>query len=122
MTNNTSVLNITRNYRVKHKLAKAMKRPKRILNVARNQYMSSKQALRAIDSCACAWVDYGVSVRDLSLSEAIIARNQQARLREPLALAELHNLHYRPAVGKEAEARKVQIRIRVANQFAAQVA
>lgn len=51
--------------------------------------MKHKQAQKAVDTCACTWVEFGVSVRDLTLAEAIAARNEQARIREPLAFAEL---------------------------------
>jgi hypothetical protein len=60
--------------------------------------MKFKQALKAIEACACAWVEYGVSVRDLSLIESIQARNEQARKRAPLAPAELRDLTFEPPV------------------------
>jgi len=54
--------------------------------------MKRRQAIRAIENCACAWVQYGVSIRDLTIAEAIAARNEQARTAEPLPLAELPGL------------------------------
>lgn len=68
---------------------------KTILNVTRGFYMKRSRAERAItEECACAWVEYGVSVRDLTLAESIKARNEQAALREPLAYAELPGIVY----------------------------
>lgn len=66
MSGNTRVLNVTRGYSIKH-----------------------KAALKAVENCACVWVEFGVSVRDLTLAESIAARNEQAARREPLAFAEL---------------------------------
>ncbi len=77
MSNNTRILNITRNYSLKH-----------------------KQALRAIEQCAAAWVVYGETIRDLTLAESIAARNIEAKLREPIAAAELPGLIFRAPVGK----------------------
>lgn len=96
MANNTRVQNLTRNYSLKH-----------------------KQALRAVENCACAWVEFGVSVRDLSLAESIVKRNEQARTREPLAFAELPSLIYRPSERGAALTRAGYEQVRAANQFAA---
>lgn len=74
----------------------------RVQNVSRGYSMKFRQALKAIEACACAWVEYGVSVRDLSLSESIAARNEQSQLREPLPLAEIHGLKYEPAAKDRA--------------------
>lgn len=66
--------------------------------------MKYKQALKAIENCACAWVEgkVGLEVRDLTLAESIIARNQQAREREPLANSEIHGLKFEPPIGAQA--------------------
>ena len=64
----------------------------RILNVSRGFTLKHGQAVKAIGNCACAWVEYGVSIRDLTIAEAITARNEQARIAEPLPLAELPGL------------------------------
>lgn len=42
--------------------------------------------------CACEWVEFGVSVRDLTLAESIKMRNEQSADREPLAYAEIPGL------------------------------
>jgi hypothetical protein len=69
-----------------------MSNNQRILNVSRGFTLKHKQAVRAIANCACAWVEYGISIRDLTIAEAIMARNDQARSAEPLPLAELPGL------------------------------
>jgi hypothetical protein len=61
----------------------------RIYNVTRGYSMRGKQALRAVDNCAMAWVEVGRSVRDLTLRESIAARSKQASDREPLPMAEI---------------------------------
>lgn len=90
----------------------------RIYNETRRFHMKHKQAVRAVESCACAWVEYGVSVRDLSLSEAITARNHQASTREPLPFAELPGLIFRAPAGKEAATHREQMTAIEANQWA----
>lgn len=76
----------------------------RVLNVTRGYSMKFKQALRGIESCACAWIEYGVTVRDLTLAESIKARNEQASRREPLARAELPNLTFQhPGAAQERQ-------------------
>lgn len=66
----------------------------RVQNLSRGYSMKFRQALKAIEACACAWVEYGVSVRDLSVAEAIQARIEQAAMREPLPLAEIPGLKF----------------------------
>jgi hypothetical protein len=74
----------------------------RILNISKNIRLKYSQALRSIESCACAWVIEGESIRDLTLKESIQARNEQARLREDLPRAELKNIKYEPALSGQA--------------------
>lgn len=52
----------------------------RVLNVSRGFTLKYKQALRAIENCAAAWVDPGQSIRDVSLAESIAMRNKQAQM------------------------------------------
>jgi len=80
--------------------------------------MKHSQALRAVEQCACAWVEFGVSVRDLSLAESITKRNQQASMRAPLEWAELPGVVYRPAERNQAVTRQGFDLVRAANQFA----
>lgn len=108
MTNNARVLNITRGFTLKH-----------------------KQALRAIDECACAWatneecdsanVPRGTAVRDLTLSESIQARSIQAKHREPMPLAEIHGLTFDLPKGNGTSARMRFGLVSEANRFAATV-
>lgn len=71
-----------------------------VFNVTRGCYLRFKQARKAVENCACAWVDYGVNVRDLTLAESIAARMQQAKDREPLPYAEVFGLRFEPPIGK----------------------
>lgn len=73
----------------------------RVLNVTRGYHIKYKHALRGLEQCAVTWVEEGVSVRDLTLAESIAARNEQAKLREPLCYAELPGVMFRPPVGQE---------------------
>jgi hypothetical protein len=93
----------------------------RVFNVTRRCFMKQKQAARAVENCACAWLEYGVSLRDLTLAEAIAARNRQASLRDPLPFAELPGLLYRAAPGKEAGVVAERAMSLAANRFALQV-
>ena len=52
----------------------------RVVHVHRGFSLKHKQVLRAVENCAAAWVEFGVSFRDLTPAEgAITARNEQAR-------------------------------------------
>lgn len=90
----------------------------RVFNQSRSAYVKLRQAEQAVANCACAWVEFGVSVRDLSLKEAIAARNERARLQEPLACAEIPGLVYEPGPGREAAARAQKRLAFEAKQFA----
>jgi hypothetical protein len=52
------------------------------------------QARKAVDNCACAWVVYGISLRNLNLAESIAARAVQAKNRQPLPYAEVPGLRF----------------------------
>lgn len=71
-----------------------MSKDPRILNITRGFRLKWKQAERAIENCACVWVEPGVSVRNLSLAESIEARHLRAKQQEPLPIAELPGLRY----------------------------
>lgn len=82
----------------------------RILNLSRGFRLKRNQALKAIEQCACEWVEVGVSVRDLTLAESITKRNEQAKIREPLAEAEIPGLLYQPTecnVASNRESRRL---------------
>ena len=89
----------------------------RVLNVSRGFTLKHKQALRAIDNCAAAWVEIGKTIRDLTLAEAISARNKQATQREPLEFTEVHGLRYEPAASGIAQTREGFGLSREANRF-----
>lgn len=89
------------------------------MNITRGYSMKFKQALHAIEQCAVTWVEYGVSVRDLSLQESIEARNRQAKDREPLPLSEIQGLIFQPAV-KDVSSNRESCRLAYeAGKFAA---
>jgi hypothetical protein len=67
----------------------------RIFNITRKFYLKRSQVERAIENCAMCWIEFGVSVRDLTIAEAINARNQQAANREPLERTELPNVVFK---------------------------
>ncbi len=50
----------------------------RVFNVTRQFWLKPKRALYAVEQCSAAWVEFGVSVRDLTLAESIAKRNEQA--------------------------------------------
>jgi hypothetical protein len=68
----------------------------RVFNVSRGFTLKYKQALRAVEECACAWVVENKTIRDLTLAESIAARNHQAKTRTPLASSEIPGLKYDP--------------------------
>ena len=74
----------------------------RILNRTKGHSISRKQALRAIENCAAAWVVPNESIRDLTLAESIAARNTQAAEREILDRAELPGITFKPPIGAQA--------------------
>ncbi|MFC5861075.1 hypothetical protein ACFPT7_02085 [Acidicapsa dinghuensis] len=76
------------------------------------------QVEKRVADCLLAWVVKGVSFRKLTPAEAVRARNEAARLREPLPFAELPGLLYRPAAGREAGTRLQRTRAVEANRFA----
>lgn len=67
-----------------------------VLNTTRGFYLRLNQARKAVENCACAWVEHGVTVRDLTLAESISARAVQEKYREPLPYAEIHGLRFDP--------------------------
>lgn len=90
----------------------------RIYNVSRGFSLKHKQALRAIENCAATWVEFGVSIRDLTLAESIAARNAQAQAREPLASVEIPGLRFEPSESGKSLTTKGFALIREANQLA----
>jgi len=64
----------------------------RITNLTSGFRLKRSQAENRIDQCISCWVVQGQTIRDLTLAERVNARSEQARLIEPLALAECHGL------------------------------
>jgi hypothetical protein len=87
----------------------------RILNISKNIRLKYSQALKSIESCACAWVIEGESIRDLTLKESIQARNEQAKQREPMPNAELPGISYEPSTSGQSAARAGYELIMLAN-------
>jgi hypothetical protein len=92
----------------------------RVFNVTRGYALKHKAALKAIENCACAWVEFGVSVRDLTIAEAIRARNEQAAKCEPLAFAELPGVMYEPTASAVSSSFERMSLVRAANHFVCQ--
>lgn len=95
-----------------------MPKDPRVLNVSRGFLLRFNQARKAVENCACAWVDHGVSIRDLTLAESIAARVLQAKDREPLPYAEVHGLRFDPPVGMDGAYRKSRLLAFEASLFA----
>lgn len=89
----------------------------RVINLTRGFRLKLNQAERAVEACAAAWVEYGVSLRDLTLAEAIAARNEEAKRREPLPYAEIPGLIYEPGASRAASNRQELALAAQANQF-----
>ncbi len=99
-----------------------MCKPRRVRNVTTGYWLKPAQAQRAIEECAAAWVEEGVSMRSVTLAEAIALRNAQAARREPVAMAELPGVRYEPTM-KGLEGFRLECKLmRDANRFAASMA
>lgn len=86
-----------------------MPKDTRVLNITRGFHLRFNQARKAVENCACEWVELGVSIRDLTLVESITARAVQAKNREPLPFAEIHGLRFDPVVGGAAAHRQSRL-------------
>jgi len=53
----------------------------KVLNISTNQRIKRSQARNRVEQCLSAWVEDGLSIRDLTLAERVAARSEQARLR-----------------------------------------
>jgi len=90
-----------------------------VVNLTRGWKYRYRAAVQAVENCACAWVEFGVSIRDLGEQEASEARKRQEKALESLPFAELPNCVYRPAEQAQALTRAGYPLVRAANQFAA---
>lgn len=69
---------------------------KRVYNESKQIWMKFRQAEKAVEACSAIWVIYGQKTRNLTIAEAIEARNTQAKNREPLPWAEIPGLKFKP--------------------------
>ena len=95
-----------------------MSNNKRVLNITRGFTLKHKQACRAVEQCSAEWVEFGVSIRDLTLAESIAKRNIQAKERDPLPYAEIPGLIYQ--TDKQALQNEIALS-QQANQYFQQV-
>ena len=79
-----------------------MGRALRVSNLTNGCWLKLKQAAQAVEVCSAVWVIPGVSIRNVTLAEAIALRNLQAAQRAPLPYAELPGLTFMPAAGAKA--------------------
>jgi hypothetical protein len=93
---------------------------KRVLNVTTGHHLKRGAVERAFEACAVDWVEKGVSIRNLTLQESILARRVQALEREPLPYAELHGLSYDPSASGLLASKAGAALIRAAAQFVEQ--
>lgn len=91
----------------------------RVQNISRGYSMKHRQAEKAVATCSAEWVEYGVSIRDLTVAEAIAARNKQAADREPLPLPEIPGVVFR-SPSRSVSAMQEMALAWEANRFCAQ--
>ncbi len=94
----------------------------RVENKTNGCWYKRRHAERAVENCSAAWIEYGVSIRNLTLAESIAARNEQSRLREPLPFAEIHGLTFDPPASGVAATRREGSLLWAAHQFATKAA
>jgi hypothetical protein len=94
-----------------------MSQDHRVLNITRKFRLKRNQAERAVRECACAWVEYGISVRDLTLAESIAARNKQAAERAPAPSVELPGIVFEQPASAVASSMDRFALIRAANEM-----
>jgi hypothetical protein len=71
----------------------------RIVNLTNGHRYKFNQAKRLVEQqCACAWVQYGVTVRELTVDEMVKARSEQAKQiqlsQEVLGRNDLHSVRF----------------------------
>jgi hypothetical protein len=66
----------------------------RILNITRGYHMSAQRASRGVAECSFAWVEQGVSVRNLTLAESVAARATQEKVYDPLPYSEIPGIKF----------------------------
>ena len=96
----------------------------RILNQTNGYEYKLGRVERAIEECSVAWVEVGVSVRNLTLAESIVARSEQVKvsiklkvMKELLPSAEIRHVLYEPSLRGMQATRNESMLIREANYF-----
>jgi hypothetical protein len=87
----------------------------RVFNITRGFSLKYKQAVKAIDLCTCEWVEFGRSVKDLTLAESIKRRNMQKKEVDILPHTEIPGLIFEPPTNSPSR-QNSQITIQ-ANEF-----
>lgn len=96
-----------------------MAKSKSVYNLTKGYWLKRNQALKAIENCACAWVEYDQTIRNLTLAESIAARNEQAQKRQELAWVELPGLTFKQPANANCSAHQRAQLIFEANRFCA---
>ncbi len=91
----------------------------KILNLSSGLKIKRSQALKRVQNCISAWVEPNRTIRDLTLAESIALRSDAAHLAEPLPMAEIPGVHYKPQEGKQSPFPHALIR--QANMLASQL-
>ena len=79
-----------------------MSQDTRILNISRQFRLKRNQAERAIAQCSCVWVEHGKTVRDCNLQEAIQLRALQEKEYVAIESSELPGITFKPPIGAQA--------------------
>jgi len=89
----------------------------KVTNLTGGRRIKRSQAIGRVEHCVSVWVEYGISIRDLTLAESIAARSAQTKLYPSPPFAEQPGLVYRvPDYMQAAHRRSLQL-IGAANQF-----
>ena len=90
---------------------------RRILNITRGFRLKIGQVERGLANFAFAWVEIGVSVRDVQVDEARKMRMEQDRTCEPLSAAEIPGLSFEPPATGLTASRNGYALVRAAHEF-----
>lgn len=72
-----------------------------------------------VAQCISAWVEEGITIRDLTLRECIAARSMQSRLQEPFPASEIPGVVFEAPAASQAATQREQRLASEANAFAA---
>lgn len=99
-----------------------MSNNQRVKNLTRGGTLKHGQVVRGVQKCALAWVEFGVSFRQLTAAESIAARHAQKKQSEPLPLAEIPHIVFKAPERAQTSTRQEMHMAMQAVQFAASVA